>query len=233
MMKYLSIILMTAFSLIIIGCTVQPNEWKGTIKAIPPISIDDKKINNNDVIWLDKSNKWFYRGGNKIVSSYETWDFDPQALVLRLQAPLQLNMYMGKPHSLFIKVFQLSEVRVFNDIAKTPAGIKELLTEDEVDASILSSETITISPNSTETLVLDRFKETRFVAIVAGYYQIDGKNNVRIFNIPSVANRLDELNHTLSDINPFAATADPEAGRIKAWIDLGVTGISRMQMIAE
>jgi len=216
------------------SCATQPdNSAKGGIENEPPLSIDDPQKAGNNWIWLDGSNRWLYRDTPPVVAEPANWDFDAQAISLRFSSPQQLNMYMGKPHSLYIKVFQLSDVKVFQDIAKTPAGIRELLTSEDIDSTILGSSSLTIAPNRQENLVLDRFKETRFVALVTGYYQMEPKESIRIFKIPSVQNRLEETTFGLDDINPFSDPGVSEAARIKSWVSLGVTKISRVHMLAE
>lgn len=217
------------------SCATPPEEWKGTIEDQPPLSIDDTQMSGNDAIWLWHTNKWFYRGGKQIEPAPETWEYEPLGLVFRFQTPPQLNLYRGKPHSLYLKVFQLSDLKVFKDIASTPAGIRELLSspKEAIDSSILSENELDIAPSNYEVLVLDRFKETRFVAIVAGYFQLNTENSVRIFEIPSVANRVEAMTFNFKDINPLAEPDVTEAARIKAWIDLGVTKVSRMQMLAQ
>lgn len=228
-------VLTSLISMMLMGCASAPIEWKGTIEDKPPVSIDDPNVSGNDSIWQWHKNKWFYRGSGDVTPAYENWDYDPQALVFRFQSPPQLNLYRGKPHTLYLKVFQLSDLKVFKDIASTPAGVRELLTSNKeaIDSSILSENELDIPPNDYHVLAIDRFKETRFVAIVAGYFQLNSENSVKIFEIPSVANRAEEINFNLNDVNPLAEPAASEAGRIKAWVDLGVTKISRLQMLAQ
>lgn len=223
------------FLLLLSGCATTLPEWKGSIEEHPPLTIDDLQVEANDHIWQWHTNKWFYRGDKEIINAYETWDYDPLALVFRFQTPPQLNLYVGKPHSLYLKVFQLSDLKVFKDIASTPAGIRELLTsaKEDIDSSILAANDLTISPSSNEVMAIDRFKETRFVAVVAGYFQLLTEDSVRIFEIPSVANRAEDAASTFSNLNPFSEPGVTEAARIKAWVDLGVTKISRVQMLAQ
>ncbi len=226
--------LIFAFFLGLSGCASQPEDgWKGTIEDKPPLSVDDPQKEGNDWMWQDGKNSWLYRQSEQVIAEPANWEFEAQALVFRIESPQQLNMYMGKPHSLYMKVFQLSDLKVFKDIAATPAGIRELLTASEVDPSILGSKELTIEPNRQENLVLDRFKETRFVAIVTGYYQMEPEQSIRIFKIPSVANRQEAEEFGLKDVNPFSSPGITEAARIKAWVSLGVTKISRLQMIAQ
>lgn len=232
-MKSLLSFLVFAFFLGLSGCATQPDGWKGTIESEPPLSVDDPQKEGNNWIWQDGRNKWAYRKSTPVIAEPANWDFEAQGLVFRFQSPQQLNMYMGKPHSLYLKVFQLSDTKVFKDIAKTSAGIRELLTSTDIDPSILGSKELTIAPNKQENIVYDRFKETRFVAIVTGFYQMDVEQSVRIFEIPSVANRTEEISFGFKDINPFSEPGMTEAARIKAWVNLGVTKISRLQMLAQ
>lgn len=220
---------------VISGCATPPLEWKGTIEAQPPLNIDDTDVSGNNLIWQWHTNKWFYRGSGEVLPAYETWDYDPLALVFRFQSPPQLNLYRGKPHSLYLKVFQLSDLKVFKDIASTPAGIRELLTssKEAIDPSILAVNEINIAPNNFEELAVDRYKETRFVAIVAGYFQLYSENSVRIFEVPSVANRVYADSFSIAKFNPFAEPPTSESAKVKAWVDLGVTKISRLQMLAQ
>lgn len=215
------------------GCAVQQPVWNGSIEDEPPISVDDPEKEGNDWFWQDKQNAWFYRESDNIETDYMSWAFEPQAIVFRFDSPQQLNMYAGKPHSLFLRLFQLTDLKVFNNIRKTPAGIQELLTGTDIDPSILATQDLFIAPNEQEKIAIDRHKETQFIAVVTGYYGLDPKETVKVFPIPSVSNRIDDLNFTASDLNPFAADEASEAARIRAWVDLGVTKISRLQMIAE
>ncbi|MBU2918678.1 type VI secretion lipoprotein TssJ [Psychrosphaera sp. F3M07] len=215
------------------GCATQLTEWKGTIEDVPPITIDDSNKSENDWIWKDSKNKWIYRDGEPALAEFANWGFENQSFVFRFESPQHLNLHLGKPHSLYLKVYQLTDLKFFKDIIKTPAGNRELLSSGKIDPSIVAINELTISPNDVETLVVDRFKETRFIAIVTGYFAMKSGENIRIFEVPAVKNRFATENFTFSDLNPFAEPSVTEAARIKAWVDLGVTKISRLRMIAQ
>lgn len=215
------------------GCASQLPTWQANITEQPPIHIDDKQYQANDWIWEDGRSAWFYRGSEEIKKQDTVWDFDAQALVFRFTSPEQLNLQDGKPHTLYLRVFQLSDVKVFNDIRRSQSGLRELLTEQDIDSSILSHHELIVEPNESEILKIDRLKETRFVAIVTGYFNLDVAESVRVFEVPAVANRVDDLNLTASDFMPFQDPEAPDGARIRAWVDLGVTKIAQLQMLAE
>lgn len=214
------------------SCAVKPPVWNGSIEDEPPVSLDDASKAGNNWVWLDQTSDWFYRDGSPIKPDYMNWNFEGKGIALRFLSPQQLNLHSGKPHTLFLRVFQLSDLKVFNDISKSQAGIRELLTAKDIDPTFLSVHDFFISPDEMHKATLERLQDTRFVAIVAGYYQLDPSEVVRVFPIPAVANR---TGHTdwATRLNPFADDPPPEAARIKAWVDLGVTKLSRLQMIAE
>ncbi|WP_221795098.1 type VI secretion lipoprotein TssJ [Oceanobacter mangrovi] len=231
MKKFIAILGLVISQLAMQGCATKPLAWNGSIEDEPPLSIDDANESGNNWVWLDQTSDWFYRDGDPVKADYMTWDYDGKGIAMRFVAPKQLNLHSGKPHTLYLRVYQLSDLKVFNDISKSQAGIRELLTSAEIDPTFLTKEEYVIAPDEMLKVTLERMKETRFVAIVAGYYQLDPKEVVRVFPIPAVAARND--GGWMTRLNPFADDLPPEAARIKAWVDLGVTKVSRLQMIAE
>jgi len=231
MKKVIAILGLALCQLMVQGCANKPPVWNGSIEDEPPLTIDDPNNTGNQWVWLDQTSDWFYRDGDAVKPDYMNWDYDGKAIAMRFVAPQQLNLHSGKPHTLFLKVFQLSDLKVFNDIRKSQAGIREMLTSADIDATFLASEEYVVAPGEMLKVSLDRLKDTRFIAIVAGYYQLDPDDVVRVFQIPAVASRTE--GDWMTRLNPFAADQPPEAARIKAWVDLGVTKVSRLQMIAE
>lgn len=218
--------------LLIQACAVKPPVWNGSIEDEPPLTLDDANQTGNNWVWLDQTSDWFYRNGDPVKPDYMNWDFEGKGIALRFLAPQQLNLHSGKPHTLYFRVFQLSDLKVFNDMKKSQAGIRELLTATDIDPTFLATNEFVISPNEMLKSTVERMKDTRFVAIVAGYYQLDPTEVVRLFPIPAVANRTGHTEWT-TRLNPFADEPPPEAARIKVWVDLGVTKLSRLQMLAE
>jgi type VI secretion system VasD/TssJ family lipoprotein len=232
MKKLIACVGLIAALLLLQGCATKPLVWSGSIEDEPPLSLDDANQSGNNWVWLDQTNDWFYRNGEPVKPDYMNWDFEARGIALRFQAPQQLNLHSGKPHTLYLRVFQLSDVKVFNDIRISQAGIRELLTAAEIDPTFLSTREYVIAPGEMLKVTLERLKETRFIAIVAGYYQLEPDEVVRVFPVPAVASRAGNSG-LMERLNPFADQPSPEAARIRAWVDLGVTRLSRLQMIAE
>lgn len=231
MRKLIACLALVTTILALQACASRPQVWSGSIEDEPPLSLDDANQTGNNWVWLDQTSDWFYRNGDPVRADYMNWDFEAKGIALRFQAPQQLNLHSGKPHTLYLRVYQLSDVKVFNDIRGSQAGIRELLTAADIDPTFLSAREYVIAPGEVLKVTLERLKETRFVAIVAGYYQLEPSEVVRVFPIPAVAARTQP--GLMERMNIFAEKLPPEAARIRAWVDLGVTRLSRLQMIAE
>lgn len=110
--------------------------------------------------------------------------YGEKAVSLHLKADQQLNVYQGLPHALLACVYQLEDPNMLKQLADKREGLYELLKCEKFDSGVTYSQKIILQPGKDEKLTLDRAKGTRYVAVAAGYYNMDGAKMVRAFEVP-------------------------------------------------
>lgn len=124
------------------------------------------------------------------------WPYEEQAIHLDLKAGSQLNLFDDIPHTLLVCVYQLRDLNAFNQLTGDDDGLYDLLQCSAFDASVRSSKRLIIHPGHDSTITLDRAEDTKYVAIVAGYYSIEKDKIVRLFDIPVVAEKTGAFSRT-------------------------------------
>lgn len=114
------------------------------------------------------------------------WAFEPKAIWLKYVADPTLNVYEGQPHTLVLQVYQLSDVNAFNDLTKTPEGLKTLLHGTHFDPTVVSTDQYFVQPGEEKTLTLFRAQNAQYVGLVAGYYQLVPGAVNRMLSIPVI-----------------------------------------------
>ena len=117
-------------------------------------------------------------------SSPSKFTYDADAISLKLKSSEDLNLYEDKAHTLLMCVYQLKDPNSFKQMAEEDAGITKLLGCSRFDQSVISSKRLVIQPNEEMTKSLDRAEGTKYVGIVAGYYNMNKQNMVRLEEIP-------------------------------------------------
>jgi type VI secretion system VasD/TssJ family lipoprotein len=110
--------------------------------------------------------------------------YEEGAINLRLKSGPDVNLYEGRAHTLLLCVYQLRDPNAFNQLFDEEDGISKLLECSRFDPSVMSSKRIVIQPNEETTKILDRSEGTKYVGIVAGYFQMEKKNIMRLKQVP-------------------------------------------------
>jgi predicted component of type VI protein secretion system len=115
--------------------------------------------------------------------------FTEKFISVHLKADSQLNLYSGSSHALHLCVYQLSDPNAFNQLSENEMGIGKLLGCDRLDAGppvqgVAISKKLIVQPGEDQTFDLDRAEGARYVGIVAGYYQMQKRQVVRLYAIP-------------------------------------------------
>lgn len=112
------------------------------------------------------------------------WTYGSNAISLQLKADSMLNSYEDKAHTLVLCVYQLSDPNAYTDMAKTQEGIIKLLQCTRFGDTVTGVNRIILQPNETRTVFLDRAVGTQYVAIAAGYYNVNPDKASTLFKIP-------------------------------------------------
>lgn len=118
------------------------------------------------------------------------YSFSKDAIKIHIQADPQLNLNQGTPHTLLICVHQLNNPNALYRLTSDTSGIYKLLECSQFDSSVTHSKRIIVQPDQQVTYTINRAEETKYVSIVAGYYNIKKDEVVRVFDIPVVTRSL-------------------------------------------
>lgn len=111
-------------------------------------------------------------------------EYAKNAVIVRVKADPQLNLYAGTPHTLFVCIYQIKDPNALNQLAGDQDGLCRLLECSLFDASVTAAKKLIIQPGQHETFVLDRAEGTQYVAVVAGYSRIEKDRIIRLHEIP-------------------------------------------------
>lgn len=125
-------------------------------------------------------------GGNsqKEAKADVSWDYAPKAIQIELASDEQLNAYSGQAHTVVLAVFQLEDAKAFTQLLGDAAGLKAMLASGDAASGIIQMDRYVVSPGKRTLLDIDRLQDTKFVGIVAGYYDFDPVAGARLFRIP-------------------------------------------------
>ncbi len=235
------------------GCTVCPpskDNWSGQIEHEPDQlmvdeaakSSDDNFFSNilggkDDVedawYWQDGARKWVYTGRVKPEAQADQWLFESRSLAFHVSASKELNNYLGQPHTLVLKIIQLSDPGIISELRQSPFGLSDLMAVkgQELSGNIVREDRFDIAPGQVKTLLLDREEGVKYLAIVAGFFDMNGKKAVRIMKIPAVHARTlpcyDPLPWPIGEENPPAPPNVP--GRLKIWLNIESASITNVE----
>ncbi len=132
-------------------------------------------------------------GAGRGNGSEPVWSYSPQSIKIHYRATQDLNLYNDTPHTLILKIFQLKDISRFKALLHSRAGIIKVLQFvgqnlylGDAQQDVLYYEQEIVSPGDEKTISLDRMKGVRWVAIVAGYYNLSPTTSFRCFKIPIV-----------------------------------------------
>ena len=112
------------------------------------------------------------------------YSYQKEAVTITLRADPQLNLYQGSPHTLVACTYQLKDPNAFNQIVDEKDGLPKLLECGRFDGSVAYAKRLVVQPGQELKDSLDRAEGAKYVSVVAGYYNLQKWNAVRLFQIP-------------------------------------------------
>ncbi len=122
-------------------------------------------------------------GGKKVKPEPE-WEFKPQGIEIYYHADAMLNEFKGSSHALQIVVYQFDNINKFVELAEYKDGLKKLLKAQNFDPSVQAVKKMFIDPGESKKLKLDRAEKSRWVGVVAGYFDLVPGRATCFFEIP-------------------------------------------------
>jgi type VI secretion system VasD/TssJ family lipoprotein len=117
------------------------------------------------------------------------WGFGEKEVEISYQADKNLNQYDGKPHTILLCVYQMSDPNIFNGLIKSTDGLQKLLQCSRFDPTVVGFRQVIVQPGETKQVQLDRAAGAKWVGIAAGYYNLSQDMATQLFEIPVVEER--------------------------------------------
>jgi len=114
------------------------------------------------------------------------WTYEKDAIKLQVVADPMLNSDDGKAHTLHVCVYQLKDPNGFNQLSGDQSGLYKLLDCKLFDQGVAASKRLIVHPGENTTLVLDRAENAKYLAVVAGYYDIVKERITKLIEIPVI-----------------------------------------------
>ncbi len=129
-------------------------------------------------------------GGNQL---QPVWNFSPQSIKIHYRATPDLNLYQNTPHTLLLKIFELRDISRFKSLLQSRGGLIKVLQFvgqnlylGDAQKDVIYYEQKIVSPGDEKTISLDRMKGVKWIAIVAGYYNLSPETSFRYFKVPII-----------------------------------------------
>lgn len=112
------------------------------------------------------------------------WGYAENAVVIEIDADARLNEYSGESHTLVLGIYQMEDSAGFYKLAADSSLLAKALETGKAGDGFVNFVRYVVSPGQRSIMTVDRAQKTKFVGLVAGYYQMDGSKSARLFEIP-------------------------------------------------
>ncbi|MCA1795892.1 MAG: type VI secretion lipoprotein TssJ [Desulfobacteraceae bacterium] len=136
------------------------------------------------IICISVASLLFFSCASKKPKPDPEWVYKPKGIYISYQADDMLNEFNGSSHALQLVIYQFDNINKFVELSEYKDGIITLLKAENFDPSVQAVKKIFIDPNMSDTLVLDRAENSRWIGIVAGYYKLAPGRVTCFFEIP-------------------------------------------------
>ena len=139
------------------------------------------------------------------------WSYEKDAVTVHVKADAKLNFDDGVSHTLVLCLYQLRDPNTFNQLSDDMPGIYKLLECSLFDGSVATAKRAIIHPGQDMDVRLDRAEGAKYLAAVAGYYQLRKDRMIRLYEIPTV----------VETKGFFKKTTTSKPGPLKVELELG------------
>lgn len=99
------------------------------------------------------------------------------AIGIQMKATPDLNYFNNQSHTVVLVVYELSDPNIYKQMLESSDGVVQLLEGKQFDASVLSRRRAIVQPSENTSFVMDQVEGARYVAVVAGFYSMQGQSN--------------------------------------------------------
>ena len=150
------------------------------------------------------------------------WGFEREAILIRVKAANDLNIYAEKSNALLLGIYQLNDPNIFNANVSTFEGLSNMLSCEGYDQAlgVVAVKKVMILPGEVKHIVMDRASTSQYVGVIAAYYELKPGKVAKLIRVPVEMKKKTWL-------NPFSYRI-PRPMKIKIWLELGDLQIDNM-----
>lgn len=137
----------------------------------------------------------------------EDWTYQERGIHIHTSSPTDLNVISGRPHSLAIGIFQLSDPNTFQGLTETKQGAVELMNKGRIDDTVAQFSRIIMQPGREKVTVLSRAQSAQYVGIISGFFGLNTELDVKIYPVPVKPAKRGFVDITLSTLGLIADEA--------------------------
>lgn len=149
------------------------------------------------------------------------WVYEKRAITIAVKAPSDLNSVSGRPHSLAIGIFQLSDPNTFSGLSVTTEGAVELLQKGQIDETVANFSLVKVRPGEQKKITLNRSQTAQYVGVIVGYFNLSPSKDVRVFPIPLRAQKRGLVEKGLAALTLISDEAKASPDKLNIYVDLG------------
>lgn len=163
----------------------------------------------------------------------EKWSYEVRAINLVLKAVTDVNSVSGRPHSIVVGLFQMSDPNTFSGLSVTREGSVELLQKGKIDETIVDFRLLTMRPGEQKKVSVSRAEAARYIGVIAGYFKLNPKTDVKIFPIPVREIERGLVEKSLVATSMISDQAKAVPGKLNIIVDLGRIGSRQIVAIED
>lgn len=152
-------------------------------KTASLVNYDDPEQKDH---WQENLKRWYAWDTSWPQNGTTELAYEEEAITITIEADKRLNLYDGRGHTVTVKLLQLSDPSVVNEMTETSTGLASLLSNGELSANVVGSKELTIAPKEIITLSIAREMNAKFVAVLVGFSSLDPGRSHKLVPIPLV-----------------------------------------------
>jgi predicted component of type VI protein secretion system len=111
------------------------------------------------------------------------------AITVNIETDPELNWFDKRSHGLAVALVQATSPGILTALSKSPTGPQKILEGTVSDPAIVTVDIINVQPGSTTAKVISRAEMGKYIAIVAGYYDLDPEKSMLVIRTPIYVDR--------------------------------------------
>ena len=125
-------------------------------------------------------------GGNstKEARAEVSWGYEKDAILIDLVMDPDLNLYGNQAHTLVLGVYQLADESSYQKLVANREIVLQSLSLGISSDSTIQLDRYAVSPGKRTTLKINRAQGTKYVGVIAGYYNLVIPTSSYVFRIP-------------------------------------------------